>query len=261
MLKHAWMVIWLALKQAFDLTPDFVALFLTAIGIAVIFMNETLKRLEGRPKWRRGIVTACIVFGSLAFISNQIQKGQDKVEKEELSKQIRILVNGSQTQATSADIRGLSDAISTGFQRLEAAIKGNTPVVAKPAKPEIPPKAPPAAPESIRFTSKRVPSTDPQNNPYALQIIVTSDVSVTPVGLAFTFTGPISSINFFLAGQSAMMMVQNFVVSDNPNVGVVRVGYPPLSPDSPMVLTILSKENVNLISIEKISAAMNGPVH
>jgi hypothetical protein len=262
MVKHAWIVVWQGLKAAFDLMPDFVALFLTAIGIAAVAMGENIKRLDDYPKWRRSIIIACITFGCLAFISNQIQKGQDKADRAELSRQVKNLADGSANEATSADIHGLSDAISIGFQRLEKAISGSKQVIQIPAKPSIPPAAVPTnAPQSIRFTQKRVPSTDPQNYPYALQIIVQSDVSVTPVGLAFIFTGPISSINFFLAGQPVMMMTQSGVLPENPKVGIVRVGYPALSPDTPLVVTVLSKENVNLMSIEKISAAMGGPIN
>jgi hypothetical protein len=259
MLKHFFLVLWSAIRQVFDLMPDFVALFLTALGIGAVAMGEDIKKLDHHPHWRRGIIVACIVFGALAFISNQIQKGEDKADQVSLRGQIKILVDNSTTQATSADIRGLADAISVGFQRVETAIGGQHAAPSPhPSKPPTP--APSPAPQGIRFTQKRVPSTDPDNNPFALQVIVQTDASITPVGLKFTFTGPISKINFFIAGQTAMMMVQYFVVQEDPKIGVIRVGYPALSADSPMVVTILSKENVSLVSVDKISAAMNGPI-
>jgi hypothetical protein len=261
MLKHVWVVIWGAVRQAFELMPDFVALFLTAVGIAVIFMNETLKRLETRPRWRGFIIACFIIFGSLAFISNQIQKGQDSADKKALSDQIKILVDGSQAEATSADVRSLSSSISIGFERLEAAIKGINPPTPRggPVKPPpTTPQGPPSAPQSIRFTSKRVPSTDPEN-PFGLQIIVQSDASVSPAGFAFLFTGEISKINFFLAGQPFTMMSQSFVLSVKPSVGIVRVGSPALNPDSPMVVTVFSKANVSVVSMTQINGTVNSP--
>lgn len=245
--------------------PDFIALFMTALGIGAVVMGEEVKRLDSHPRWRRGIIVVCIAFGVLAFFSNQVQKGDDKANQVAQREQIRILVDqirtlvhNSTTQATSADIRGLSDEISVGFQRMETGITGEHATPSPhPNRPVVSP--PPPAPQGIRFTQKRVPSTDSEN-PYALQIVVQSDTSVTPVGLKFTFTSEISKIDFFMAGQTAMMMVQTFVVQADPKIGVVRVGYPPLSPDTPMVVTVLSKENVNLVSMDKISAAMNGPL-
>jgi hypothetical protein len=257
MLKHVLSVIWSGLVEAFYLLPDFVALFLAAFGIAVIFMSEQLKRLENRPRWRWGIAVTIIVFGCLAFISNQIQKGEDKTNQKALRGQIGTLINNSETQANSGDMKALTDAVSTGFDRLEAAITGSHSAPEKiPSKQgAIQDRRSPS--ESIRFTQKRVPSTDPENNPYALQIIVQTNVTISPVGLAFNFTGPISSIDFFLAGQPVTMMTQTFV-SDDPKIGIVRVGSPALSPDSPMVVNVRSKKNVHLISIDRVSPAMNG---
>jgi hypothetical protein len=56
-----------------------------------------------------------------------------------------------------------------------------------------------------------------------------------------------------------MMMSQNFVLPEKPSVGIVRVGSPPLSPDSPMVVTVLSKTNASVISMNKINGTVNTP--
>jgi hypothetical protein len=262
MLKHAWLLVWGGVRQAFNLMPDFVALFLTAVGITVIFMKEGLKKLEARPHWRGFIITLFIVFGGLAFISNQIQKGQDSADKKALADQIKILVDGSQSEATSADIRSISGALKAGFDEISRELKSHD---QNKSRPENPPKSPeptptpPTAPQSIRFTQKRVPSTDP-NNPYALQVIIQSDTSVTPVGLALHFSGPIIGIRFFVAGQPVLMMTQSFVNPNDPTIGVIRFGYPALSPDSPIVISVISKAPVSLVSLDKISAAMGAPI-
>jgi len=269
-----WRHVLIVLRLIFYLITDFVALLLTAAGIAAIFMTEALTALEKKPRWRFAIITACIAFGLLAVVSNQIQKAEDKrtaevirlqtaSDRKALTGQITTLINGSQSQATSADVRSLSDGLSLGFQRLENAIRGASDSIEKAAKKPVAPivqsaaaaqAASGVAPQSIRFSQKRVPSADP-SSPYGLQVIVQSDVSFSPVGLRLKFTGPIGKIDFFMAGQPMMMMTQNFV-TDNPSEGVVKVGYPALGPESPMVVTILSTTDVKLISIERISGTI-----
>jgi hypothetical protein len=120
-----------------------------------------------------------------------------------------------------------------------------------------PPAKPVAVPPSITQTSQEVPTTD-GNHVY--QVTLQSNTSITPVGLLLTFNGSIETVNFHLSGNPVMMMSQGFVDDRDPRTVVVRFAFPALSPESPLIVTVESKETVSLISVQRISAAMNGSI-
>jgi hypothetical protein len=243
-------------KQAFLFLPDIVALVLAAVALALIFWTEVPKWLDNHRFWRWIVITACIGLGIGAFFANQLQKSIDTTDKRELRDQINILIKNSQTQATGDEVATVGSALTLGVQRLEDDIKRKNAESGKPTKPlpqdHTQAQPSPQPPEVIRSTQKRVPSADP-NSPFGLQVIITSDVSYSPVELKLTFSGPIDKISFFMAGSPVMQMFQSFISPEDPNIGIVRIGYPPLSPETPMVVNVLSHTDVKLVSIEKAS--------
>jgi hypothetical protein len=100
----------------------------------------------------------------------------------------------------------------------------------------------PNAPQSIRFTQKRTPSTD-KDFPFGLQVIVQSDVAVSPISLAIICSSPIGKVNFFIAGQSLYMSVYADVPDprNHPNIGLVKIGSPALTPASPLLVTFFKE--------------------
>lgn len=80
--------------DAFDLLPDlaaiFLALLLGGLGVALVFLPEELKRLEGKRKARLiiawSLVGIAVLFGAGGVISNAVQKQEDKDAAQEQSK-------------------------------------------------------------------------------------------------------------------------------------------------------------------------------
>jgi hypothetical protein len=70
------------LRPIFFLLPDTVAFVLALVGVALIFMAEELKRLDGKPIIRWVIAIIIFLFGLGAVISNSAQKAQDKQDAQ-----------------------------------------------------------------------------------------------------------------------------------------------------------------------------------
>jgi len=93
-----------ALKQAFYWLPDVVALVLPGIAAALIFWTEAPKHFERHRIQRIVLTVGCILLGLAAFFATQLQKSEDVTERKELDRQIKILINNSQTQATADEV-------------------------------------------------------------------------------------------------------------------------------------------------------------
>jgi hypothetical protein len=248
------------LKQVFFSIPSIVAFVLAAGAAAALVMTERLKEIEQRPKLRKVIIVTCLCLGIVAMISDEVQKAQDEEKKEQaqlqivgLRQQISILVNQSIVQATAAQVSSLETTVKQGFQSLGDSSKGrpSKPPISKPTHEPSSNQA--EAPQILRPSQKRVPSADP-DNAYGLQIIIQTDAILSPVGLKLKFSGPIGKINFFVAGQPVQFSSQSFVDQNHPEIGVIRLGSPPISPESPLVITVLSHQAVTLVSVDQISA-------
>jgi hypothetical protein len=232
--------------------PDFVGFFLAMVGVALLFLPEFTKMLDNHPIVRMVIAAFFMAAGVAGLYINHVSRHKSEEERHTLQGQIGKLVDTSVATATHEDVNRIDRDVQTGFGNVVTAIGNIRLPNPPPIKPNsaTPPTTPPLqeAPQSIRFTQKRVPSTDPKLL-YALQVIVQTDAPSTPVSFAFDCTGPIADLSFFIAGQSAYMSVQ---YGTNSNVGTLKIGYPPLTPDSPLVVTILSKDSVQVQRIRRI---------
>jgi hypothetical protein len=256
------------LRPAFNLLPDiaaiFLALFLAALGIALFVVPEKLKKLEDHPKLRfavaLGLVIIALLVGVGGVISSFVQKAEQKgilekekeearIERVELRKQVSTLINSAQFQATSDDIKNLGSQMKTGFDRVASAIEGKKISTPEP-KPE-PEKLTPTI-ENTRLVQKSVPSDDPQL-PYGLQIIIQSNIVIQPVAFAFECDGEVGKVNFFIAGQGVYMNIMTGVARDNKNIAIVRFSFPSLTPESPLVVTLLSKTQIKVIKAYKLN--------
>jgi hypothetical protein len=108
-----------------------------------------------------------------------------------------------------------------------------------------PPSLP--APPHISFTQARGVSTNPAF-PYALQVTIQSDQQV-PVAFAVNCTGAVGDVKAILIGQGAYMSV---MLGTNGNAALVKFGYPPLTPQSPLVITIFSKDDIRAIAVRAL---------
>ena len=106
--------------------------------------------------------------------------------------------------------------------------------------------------ENTRLVQKSVPSNDPQF-PFGLQVIIQSNIVIQPVALALECDGEIGKVSFFIGGQGVYMNVQTGIAGANKNVAVVRFSFPSLTPESPMVVTLLSKTQVKVVKASKLN--------
>jgi len=143
--------------------------------------------------------------------------------------------------ATRDDIASLSAGMKDGFTEVLEAIKG---VHARVNKP--PEEVPPAVVRHLRFTEKRIASNS-DKSPYALQVTIQTDVTMQPVSLRVRFDGDIDDAKFFEAGQAVYMNVRT---STQGNTFAFSFGFPPFPPESPIVVTVLSKSPVRVTQID-----------
>jgi len=224
-----------------DLASIFLALFLSAIALALFFLPETLKKLEHQKRKRIAIALFLIIVGLFVGIGGVISNQRQKTE---LTNQMTILINAAQTQVTHDDMTKLNSEMQNGFDRIIAAMKGK-PIAARPVEP--PPEIPTI--ENTRIVQRNAPSDDPQF-PYGLQVIIQSNIVIQPVAIALECDGNVGKVNFFIAGQTVYMGIQTRI---NNNIATLRFNYPSLTPESSLVITLLSKSRIRVVKAYKLN--------
>lgn len=107
--------------------------------------------------------------------------------------------------------------------------------------------------ENTRLIQKPTIS-DKAEYPYGLQVIIQSNVVIQPVGFGLECDGEIGDFSFFIAGQTAYMSVQKGIGGGaNRNVAIIKFGFPPLTPESPMVVTLFSKTQIKVVKAYKLN--------
>lgn len=225
--------------------PDMATLVLILVGVLVAMFPGKVSKMEGTKRWRFGVSIILILIGTTGF-------WQGLRQKHDLQSQITTLTSAAAIEATKDDLKQLATHLDDGFTRVVNALG----ILSKtPKQPVITPSLPPqsAAPtvEHTRFTWRVVPSDKPEF-PYALQVIIQSDVTIEPVSFAVECTGPVEEVRSFIAGQGAYFNVFNVPSEQNKNVGIVHFTFPPLKPETPLVVTLLSKQDIRVKSISKL---------
>jgi hypothetical protein len=85
-----------------------------------------------------------------------------------------------------------------------------------------------------------------------LQVILQTDVQQQPTAFIIECDGEITAGEFFMAGQAVMMGVAYGVQPDKKRF-YLRVSFPPFTPQSPIVVTLLSKSAVRVTRVERAS--------
>jgi hypothetical protein len=62
--------------------------------------------------------------------------------------------------------------------------------------------------------------------------------------------GDVGKVTAFLVGHTIGMDVILGSLANNPTVAIVHFGYPPLSPQSPLVITILSRGDIRVKAVK-----------
>lgn len=195
------------------------------------------------------LILVFLVLGVMGIGITGYQQYKNDEKNDKLIGQITSFVNASKTQATIDDVRkigtDMQDEMQTGLDRVIAAIKG---------KPEPPQKAatitqaPVPTVENTRLIQKTTTS-DNSELPYGLQVIIQSNIVMQPVSIALECNGEIGDFSFFIAGQVVYMNVRKSI---NGNVAQLSFGSPPLTPESPLVITLLSKKQISVIKAYKL---------
>jgi hypothetical protein len=242
------------LQSIFYSLPDIAGLLLVLVSLAMIFVPDKLNRYR---KLRWAVVIILLVIGIGGIVSNS-------KEKSELTKRIEILITSAQIQPTGDDIKRLTEVIRTqptgddvkhlteAINELKTKMAGIVPPkVEKPPPPPQQPQLPPPIVEHIKYIQRRAPSNKPEF-PYGLQIIVQTDITLQPVALAIECDGEINEFGFFMGGQMVYMSVYKGIIGSKNNIAILKFAFPPVTPETPLVITILSKTDVRVKGIKRL---------
>lgn len=209
------------------------------LAFVLSLFPSKVAEIEKSPKWRLFLP---VLVGVVAITGYLVSESSTS----NLQQQISTLYFQSQIEATKSDIHTLTDHIDNGFKSVVEAIKE----LCKPLKPAPTPKpaqAPPAlpAPPHITVSQARALPSDPRYA-YGLQVTVQSDQSV-PVSFAIKCSGPIGAVNAFLVGQGAYL--SKLIGVQPADTAIVRFGYPPLTPQSPLIVILSSQQDIRVLRV------------
>jgi hypothetical protein len=218
--------------------PDMSQLILGIFALVLALRPVAVAKLEEKALWK---VAVPIIVGIIAVSGFVLSL----TKQDALLVQIKSLYGQINSGATKADIATVTGHIDAGFADVVNAIKGlpqssKVPKLVVPVKPPIVLPSPP----HVTFTQARGVSTNPQF-PFALLVTIQSD---QPVPIAFTVdcTGSIGDVQAFVVGQGATLGTS---FGYRGNQAIVRMGYPQLTAQTPLVITILSKDDIRAIGI------------
>jgi hypothetical protein len=231
---------------------ELITFALAFVMLAMTVHGGVLTSPDKHRKW-------FIIYGVAGFVLVIAQgfflhfdsKTKDK-ESGDLKEQIILLVNASKTQATIGDIRSIGDTISNGFHDVEIVLancfKGKLP---KAIPSGITPVLPPTPQiEHIQITERRTTS-DIEGIPWGWQVIMQANDTIQPVGFRIECDAPIEKASAFIAGQAVYLQRAEQFSQDKKSYSF-SFHYPPLTPMSPLVVTVFSKQDIHITKIEKI---------
>ena len=220
-------------------------LILGLLALILALRPKAFAQLEEKALWK---VAAPLLVGIVAISGFVLsQKGDN-----ELRSQVRFLFTQTQASLSKTDMDSVIAHIDLGFGKLASRLSGIPKSSLAPrgehaqqhSSRAVEPILP--APPHVTFTQSRGVSTDPEF-PFALNVTIQSDQPV-PVSFAINCSGELGKIGkFLLVGQGVYFSVAYGVTGTRAQI---RFGYPPLTPQSPLVVTILSKKDVRVIGIE-----------
>lgn len=200
------------------------------IAFVLSILPSKVAEIERSAKWK---ILLPIVVGTIAITGYMVSE----YSASNLQRQISTLYLQSRVEATKVDMQALTDQMDAGFKGVVETIRALCKPVAQLPPPTRPQKIQPLpAPPHVTVTQARALPSDPAYA-YGLQVTIQSDQSV-PVSFAIKCSGPIGAINAFLVGQGVYLSVFRGIESNHPDTAVVRFGYPPLTPQSPLIVIL-----------------------
>lgn len=219
---------------------DMSTLLLTLVALCLALVPSRVADLE-KSKWRKWAVALFIAVVGFSGFYRIIR------DKNAFETQVRTLTTASLTEATKTDVQNMLAHMDEGFSRVVDAItalrKGS--VIQPPTKSTIP-SQPPVV-QHLRFTERRVASDRPES-PYALQVIIQTDVDVERPRIELEFTGSVEDGGFFVAGQSITIM-KRWQLAEQHLGARLAFDFPKWTPDAPIVVTVWSKQEVHVVAV------------
>jgi len=240
--------------------PDISNIVLVFAGLVFAMMPRKAAEAE-KKHWHILIGVILAVIGLVGFVLGVIDKNEN-------TRNMTDLFNRSKIQATTQDIKSLRDDISNdinkGFDKVVLAINslhvsGN--IVKTKASPTVitPVEQPRSAPNKISLgpglvqhiqISQGRTVSNRDDAPYALQVTLQTDIPTQPTAFMFETDGDIEDGRFFLVGQSVMMSVGYGIQPDKRHF-YLKFAFPSFTPESPIVVTLLSKTDIHVIAVRK----------
>lgn len=239
------------LREAASWVASYTLVFVAAVATLAAFAPKMVSGfevwMERRPWRRRSVQAGAVVFLLLSFWGAREQRKGD----DELRSQNRQMAAALQVQATTNDIQGVRQELRDGFRRLESAVyalsQQSSTTTTPTSSTSTSTTVPGAVFRHLRFTERRVPSDD-SALPYGLQVVVQTDVATQPTALTLRFDGPIGHGDFFVTGQPVRMNVETGIGPDGKSFGL-SFGFPAWTPETPVVVTVRSKEPVRVTAL------------
>ena len=213
-------------------------------------------KLPGK-KWHVVVISTFAICGIIGIGIGVYQQNMNANADKEFRKQIATLLNASTTQASIDDVKKIGTDMKTtmqeGFDRVVSAIKAK-PILLQPLKPVPVAQVPASVPtiENTRLIQRPTISDDPKF-PYGLQVIIQSNVTIQPFGVALECDKEVGKVNFFIAGQAVNMSMMTDIVGPQKNIALLRFGFPPLTPESSLIVTLLSKTQIRVVKASKLN--------
>lgn len=244
------------------------------VGLIAFILSlrpSVVAKLEQKPAWKFGIPVLVGCIAITGYIASESSTAN-------LESQINAMYQQTRLEATRSDIQSLGTYLASAFGNVMRAVSENqvnveqainrirrSKPVAAPPKPQS--KSPSASPSSAQIPPPNVavPSTiAPIASPpqitvtqasalpsdaaykYGLQVTIQSNESL-PVSFAIQCTGAIGEIKAFLVGQGVYLSKLTGVRGGN--TAIVRFGYPPLTPQSPLVVVLSSNDNIRALKV------------
>lgn len=104
--------------------------------------------------------------------------------------------------------------------------------------------------EGVRASVREVPSSR-TDMPYSLELTVRVSAIVQPFGLILTGDGVVDDLDFQVPGEGVYRMVLKGHIKGRPDQYYVGFESPAVSPQSPVVITLLAKHPIRISKIER----------
>ena len=240
-------------------TSGLVSAVLTIFGLIVCLFPARIAALE-RYGWHW-------LLGGILFVLGITASCATYRDKQENQRQMDALLAATRVQATNDDLGTLRREINDLRMDVQAVLtsiidaNGSTnkqsekmPVretQKKDSRPSINLEnhisLGPAIVKHIHASQRRTISNS-DNEKYALQLVLQTDVESRPTAFMVECDEGIDKGNFFVAGQPVLMQAVSGVQKDSRKF-YFRFSFPTFSPGSPIIVTLFSKHDIKVIRV------------